>query len=179
MPVCVCTLVFRLYLSLVVHAKIAILRYQNVTPSPIGFYTMTLFFILMNALMALTYAPQRVVSVELTLQTRGVYKSILVTAKQTEVDINGQHRQQPTPPGQWQTIIKSLQGVNLEELSSLPTDVSRSSVDAALSARVHIKTATQTYESVTYDHPNPPAKLVPLVKALVACAPSTSRAQFR
>jgi hypothetical protein len=139
----------------------------------------TLFFLLMSALMALTSSPKPVVSVELTLQTRGFYKSIIVTAQQTMVDINGQRRQQPTPANQWQAILKTLQGVHLEDLSSLPTDVSRSSVDAALSARVRIKTAAQTYESATYDHPNPPAVLVPLVKALVASAPSGARSEFR
>ena len=133
----------------------------------------------MNGLMALTYAPEPVVSVELTLQTRGVHKSIIVTAKQTVVEINDQRRQQPTPATHWQAIIKSLQGVNLEGLPSLPTDVSRSSVDAALSARVRVTTTTQTYESATYDHPNPPAVLVPLVKALVASAPSGARSEFR
>ena len=138
-----------------------------------------LFFMLMNALMAFAPAPEPVVSVELTLQTRGVHKSIIVTAKQTQVDINGQPRQQPTPPNQWQAILKTLKDVNLEGISTLPTDVSRSSVDAALSARVRITTATQTYESATYDHPNPPAALVPLVKALVTCTPSGARAEFR
>jgi hypothetical protein len=138
-----------------------------------------LFFLLVNALMAMTYAPEPVVSVELTLQTRGVHKSIIVTAKQTVVEINDQRRQQPTPVNQWKAIKKSLQGVNLEGLPSLPTDVSRSSVDAALSARVRVTTTTQTYESATYDHPNPPAVLVPLVKALVASAPSGARPEFR
>lgn len=129
--------------------------------------------------MAAIPAPEPVVAVELTLQTRGVHKSILVNAQQTQVDINGQRRQQPTPPSQWQAVLKALQGVELANLSSLPVDVSRSAVDAALSAHVRITTAAQTYESPTYDHPNAPAPLVPLIKAVVASAPAVTRSEFR
>ena len=128
--------------------------------------------------MAATTAPEPVVSVELVLQTRGVYKSIHVTARQTQVNINDQQQQQPTSPSRWQAILQSLRGVNLTGLSSLPADVSRSSVDAALSARVRVTTATQTYESTTYDHPNAPTVLMPLIKAIVATAPATARTEF-
>ena len=133
----------------------------------------------MSTLMTATTAPEPVVSVELVLQTRGVYKSIHVTARQTQVDINGQQQQQPTPSSRWQAILQALRGVNLAGLSSVTGDVSRSSVDAALSARVRITTATKTYESATYDHPNAPAVLMPLVKAIVATAPATARTEFR
>lgn len=132
----------------------------------------------MSTLMTATTAPEPVVSVELVLQTRGVYKSIHVTARQTQVNINDQQQQQPTSPSQWQTILQSLRGVNLTGLSSLPADVSRSSVDAALSARVRVTTATQTYESTTYDHPNAPTVLMPLIRAIVATAPATARTEF-
>ncbi len=133
----------------------------------------------MSALLSQPTDAERIVSVEMTLQTRGVYKSIQVTPQQTQVEVNGQQRQRPTSPGQWQAVLKALQGVNLTGLSSLPVDVSRSAVDAALSARVRVTTATQTYESATYDHPHPPTGLVPLVKAIIATAPAATQADFR
>ena len=138
-----------------------------------------LFFLLMSTLLIPPADSERIVSVGLTLQTRGVYKSILVTPQQTQVEVNGQQRQRPTSPAQWQAILKALQDVKLAGLSSLPTDVSRSAVDAALSARVRVITDTQTYESATYDHPHPPAKLVSLVKAILASAPPAMQGDFR
>lgn len=135
------------------------------------------FFILFSSLM--TQAPDPIVSVELTLQTRGVHKSIRVTRQQTDVDINGRHRQQATRPAQWQALLNALRGVDLSSIASLPTDVSRSAVDAALSARVRVATATHTYESVTYDHPTPPARLTPAVRALIGSAPKSTQTEFR
>ena len=138
-----------------------------------------MLFLLLMIILTQPADAERIVSVELTLQTRGVYKSILVTPKQTQVEVNGKQQKRPTPSAQWQAILKALQGVNLRGLSSLPVDVSRTAVDSALSARLRVATTTQTYESAPYDHPNPPAGLVSLIRTIVAVAPPASRAEFR
>lgn len=139
----------------------------------------TLFTLLLSALMTLTTAPEPVQSVELSLRTRGVQKVILVTPKQTQVDINGKRTQQATKPAHWKVIMTTLKRIDLTKMASLPADVSRSSVDAALMAHVSVVTANQTYESVTYDHPNAPTALAPLVKAIIDSTPAATRAEFR
>ena len=128
--------------------------------------------------MSVTHAPP-VDSVTLTLQTRGVHKSILITAQQTNVDVNGTIRHYPTSVTQWQAIQKALDQVDLSGLSSLPVNVSKSAVDAALSAHIQVVSRAQTYESAYYDHPDPPTKLVPLVQAMLACIPAAAQADFR
>lgn len=139
----------------------------------------SLLTLLISALMTLTTAHEPVQSVELTLQTRGVHKSIRVTPKQTLIDVNGKQQQQATTPARWKSILAALKPVELAQMASLPADVSRSSVDAALMAHVSVTTASQTYESVTYDHPSAPKALAPLVKAIIGSAPTASQTQFR
>ncbi len=117
-------------------------------------------------------------SVSLTLQTRGVHKLIRITARQTQTDVNGVVNQYPTPVSQWQVILKALDQVDLSGLSSLPADASKSSVDAALSAHVQISSAGRTYESVRYDHPNPPIKLAPLVRSIIGSLPPAAQSDF-
>lgn len=136
-------------------------------------------FLLMIAGVLTTLQADSIQSVELSLRTRGVNRSIVITAQQTQIDINGQRRQQATSPKQWQAILKALETVKLTEMPSLPTDVSRSAVDAALAAHVTVRTTGQTYESATYDHPNPPAPLAPLVKTMVSILPAASRSAFQ
>ncbi len=118
-------------------------------------------------------------SVSLTLQTRGVHKLIRITARQTQTDVNGVVNHYATPISQWQVILKALDKVDLSGLSSLPVDVSKSSVDAALSAHVQISSGGRTYESVHYDHPHPPTKLVSLVRAIVGSLPPDSQPDFK
>jgi hypothetical protein len=139
---------------------------------------LTIFLMLASALV-IPQPADSVQSVELTLQTRGVYRSILVTPRTTRVDVNGKQHQQPTKPSQWKAILKALEGLPLADPPSLPTDVSRSAVDAALSARVRVTTPSQTVESVTYDHPNPPSRMAPLVKAIIATLPAANREAFQ
>lgn len=119
-----------------------------------------------------------VLSVELVRQTRGVRKTIHVDPQQIRIDVNGNLQQVKTQPKQWRAILAALKGVRLEDLPAMTGDVTRSSVDAALIARLRVTTATKTYESAPHDHPGPPAELVPLTKAMVACVPPESRKQF-
>lgn len=135
--------------------------------------------LILLGLLAATAFEEPVLSVELTLQTRGVRKSITVDPKQTRIDLNGQSRQVPTAPKQWRAILSALKGITLADLPSLKSTSSRASVDAALSARIRVTTATQTYESAPYDHPNPPASLAALVQAIRGSVPADSRASFR
>lgn len=139
----------------------------------------TLLTLLLTALLTLTTAREPVHSVELTLQTRGVHKSIRVTPQQTLIDVNGRQQQQVTTPARWKSILTALKNVELAQMASLPADVSRSSVDAALMAHVSVTTASQTYESVTYDHPSTPTVLAPLVKAIIGSTPAATQTEFR
>lgn len=135
--------------------------------------------LLLFGLWATSFVDDPVLSVELTLQTRGTRKSISVNARQTRVDINGNVRQTATPPKQWSAILTALKKINLTDLSSLQTTTSRSAVDAALSARIQVTTTSQTYESAPYDHPHPPQEVTALVDAIIGSAPSASRNEFR
>ncbi len=138
----------------------------------------TLLFFLVGMLTSLL-PDETPTSVQLTFQTRGSQKSITVDARQTEIVINGERQRVPTTPTQWANVEKAVKALNLNRLASLKAPSNRSHADAAFAAQVLVTTARTTYESATFDHPNPPRELVALVKALVDAAPKATREEFQ
>jgi hypothetical protein len=136
--------------------------------------------LLLWLLLGLTTTPRPVVqSVSLTLQTRGVRKEIRVDARQMRVTINDRVTAYPTPARHWQRITNLLARMRLRDLPTLPASTRRSATDAALAAQVVVVTAGKTYESSTYDHPNAPAAMGPLVKTLIDGMPIGLRGEFQ
>lgn len=135
--------------------------------------------ILLALLMAISTAPaERVLSVELTLQTRGTRKSVTITPAQTVVQINEAQRQERTTPARWRAVVQSLSNVPLNRIATLEVLADKQAVDAAFAATLRVKTDRQTYESTTFDYPNAPELLKPLLKAIRAGVPKADQSQF-
>ncbi len=118
-------------------------------------------------------------AVSLTLQTRGVHKEIRVDARQMRITLNDRVATVPTPAPYWKQITGLLGSMSLPGLATLPASKSRQAVDAALAGQIQVVTSDRTFESVSYDHPNAPTALVPLVNALINKVPVGIRAEFK
>ena len=139
---------------------------------------MTYLLILWCMLTNLSQSPA-VTSVELSLRTRGSMKSIQMNSLQTTVEVNGQTTTLKTSPRQWQQIIQQLNAVKVDELSSLPVNAERSSVDAAYITHLRVMAQGQTYESPQFDHSNPPRQLASVVKTLIGSIPKKLQESFK
>jgi hypothetical protein len=116
------------------------------------------------------------VSVAYKAMTRGSQKDVLITDKNytdTTVrrgeEVKGKGN---VTPDQWNAIVAEASKLDYGRLNSINAPSVKHQFDGALAANVIITTADSTYQSVTFDHGNPPAELKPLLKAMAAVSGS-------
>lgn len=106
-------------------------------------------------------------SVELSYQTRGTQKNLLITPDRTVVIINGEEVQSiKTTSAQWKKIAFALGKVNLVGISTLKRPTQKSLHDGAYITKVKVATFVKEYESSSFDHSAPPIQLVELIKTM-------------
>lgn len=112
------------------------------------------------------------VSVAYKAMTRGTQKEILITDK-NYTDITMRRGEQVEGKGsvsaaQWKAIVAETSKLDYSRLNSMNVPSAKHQFDGALAANLIITTADSTYQSVTFDHGNPPAELKPLLEAMAA-----------
>ncbi len=140
---------------------------------------MLVFAALLFPVLSAVLGPKPISSVELTLSTRGTTKTLTVSATRAVVDINGTKQSQKTDPAQWKKLLAQFNALELSTLPNLKAPTDRSAVDAAYSATLRVTTPQGSYETASFDHPNPPKQLVALIRTLVESAPKAAREEFR
>jgi type IV secretory pathway TrbD component len=114
-----------------------------------------------------SFQKETVNSVELSYQTRGTQKNLLITPDRTVVIINGEEVQSiKTTSAQWKKVAFALSKVNLVGLSTLKRPTNKSAHDGAFITKVKVATFVKEYESSTFDHTAPPTQLVELIKTM-------------
>jgi hypothetical protein len=109
---------------------------------------------------------EMVKSVELSYQTRGTQKYLHISNDSILVEINGRISNYKTTPAQWKKILKSLEKVKLSGISTLKRPSTKSYYDGALITQMKVITNIKEYESVSFDHDNPPTILVKTINAM-------------
>ncbi|MDR6563248.1 MULTISPECIES: hypothetical protein [unclassified Arcicella] len=115
-----------------------------------------------------TSKPEAIRSLALSYQTRGVQKHLFITADSTIVSINAERYSYKTKASEWKKILKTLEKVKLSRISRLKRPSTKSYYDGAMIAQLNIQTTKKTYESINFDHNNPPSLLVKPINAMKA-----------
>lgn len=107
-------------------------------------------------------------SVDLSYQTRGTQKNLHITSQKITVTINEEITSYKITSAQWNKIVLATQKVSLKDISTLKRPSSKSYSDAAFEAILKVKTSSQEYESIAFDHHTPPSELLSLIKSIKA-----------
>ena len=130
---------------------------------------MKLFSILIFSLITLSNCDSQSIE-DLTLSynaaTRG--SSITLDATSSEIqysDMDGD-RKIKLSKGQWNEIKELVSEIDVDEIENLKAPSNGSHTDRALVATLSITIDNETYESVNFDHGNPPNELKKLIDKL-------------
>ena len=107
-------------------------------------------------------------SVELSYQTRGMQKFLIINRDSTEVKINDKISHHKTSTVQWQKIVKTFDKIKLSGISKLKRPSTKSFHDGAMMSQLKVITNLKKYDSVGFDHDMPPLALVKTINAMKA-----------
>lgn len=130
-----------------------------------------LFLVLFVPSVAQCQSAPEIISIEVSKSSRGYTEEIRITPdsvftfRENRIDGAIPLRQgSPLPDGSWQKLVKTLEGIDLDELGRLPSPSMNRASDAAMHSSISITTAKgQTY-SHGYDDENPHHVLKPLLE---------------
>ncbi len=110
------------------------------------------------------------ISFEYEAITRGTYKKVIVK-QDTVITIKDRAMDnvvtQPLKNGEWNSLLKSLETVNLDGLSDIKPPSVKHQVDAAPIANLKIIRGNKTYQSSSFDHGNPPQEIKGVVEKII------------
>ena len=113
------------------------------------------------------------ISFEYEAITRGSYKKVIVK-QDTVITIKDRDLKDVVTAGlkngEWNSLLKSLEGVNLEELNDIKAPSVKHQVDAAPIANLKVIRGDKTYQSKSFDHGNPPQEIKDVVDKIMAAS---------
>jgi len=112
--------------------------------------------------------------IEYVANTRGFYQKITVQKQMYAVSKDRNNKEIGTPKkitdAQWKKMIAAFQEVPLEELPNLKSPTEKRFYDGAAVANLKITFKGKTYESIAFDHGNPPVEIEKLVTIIADLA---------
>lgn len=113
------------------------------------------------------------ISFEYEAITRGSYKKVIVK-QDTVITIKDRDLKDVVTAGlkngEWNSLLKSLEGVNLEGLNEIKAPSVKHQVDAAPIANLKVIRGDKTYQSKSFDHGNPPQEIKDVVNKIIAAS---------
>lgn len=111
------------------------------------------------------------ISLEYEAITRGNYKKVIVK-QDTVITIKDRDMNDvvtlPLSKSDWNSVLQSLEKVNLDQLDKLEAPSKKHQFDGAPLANLKIIKGDKTYQSVTFDHGNPPVEIKEVVEKMLA-----------
>lgn len=112
--------------------------------------------------------------IEYVANTRGFYQKITVQKQMYAVSKDRNSQESGTPKkiadAQWKKIISAFQEVTLADLPNLKSPTEKRFYDGAAVANLKITFKGKTYESIAFDHGNPPVEIEKLVTIITDLA---------
>lgn len=113
------------------------------------------------------------ISFEYEAITRGSYKKVIVK-QDTVITIKDSNLKNVVTKGlkngEWNSILKSLEGVDLDGLSEIKPPSVKHQVDAAPIANLKVIRGDKTYQSSSFDHGNPPQEIKDVVEKIISAS---------
>jgi len=113
------------------------------------------------------------ISFEYEAITRGSYKKVIVK-QDTVITIKDRDLKDVVAAGlkngEWNSLLKSLERVNLEGLNDIKAPSVKHQVDAAPIANLKVIRGDKTYQSKSFDHGNPPQEIKDVVDKIMAAS---------
>ncbi|RYJ43985.1 hypothetical protein [Flavobacterium beibuense] len=113
------------------------------------------------------------ISFEYEAITRGSYKKIIVK-QDTVITIKDRGLEnvitKSLKNGEWNGILKSLEGIDLDALSEIKAPSVKHQVDAAPIANLKVIRGDKTYQSSSFDHGNPPQEIKDVVEKIISAS---------
>ncbi|WP_370477646.1 hypothetical protein [Tamlana flava] len=112
------------------------------------------------------------VSVEYSAISRGIFKKIKINKKTISVvnSRGGSAIIKSSSNSNWETLINELKAVQVTNIPNLEAPSKSFQFDGAAIAHLKIIQNSNTYESMPFDHGNPPAEIATLVKEILSIA---------
>lgn len=112
--------------------------------------------------------------IQYTANSRGYHLNINVANKKASIS-QGRGTENPTTEvviseADWNELVGYFQNVNLKELPNLKDPTQKRFYDGAAIAHLKIRYQDTDYDTVDFDHGNPPAAIEMLVNKIVALA---------
>ena len=129
-----------------------------------------LSFILMDSGCSNSKLNQDTLSLEYSAVSRGIYQQIQINKKTISVT-NARGNTpiiQTCSESDWETIIKAVKPINIENLSILKAPTQKRLYDGAAIAHLTISHDGKTYKTEPFDHGNPPKEIEQLVKEILS-----------
>ena len=112
---------------------------------------------------------EKITAISIETYTRGYRKTIIIRPDSTfirEQNQPGSAIKRKTNKAEWASLLKSIAGYKLTELTNLPAPTNNRARDAALTANITIQTNQKTYQSGAFDDGQPHPKLAKLTKTI-------------
>lgn len=113
------------------------------------------------------------ISLEYEAITRGSYKKVIVK-QDTVITIKDRAMDnvvtKPLRNGEWNSMLKSLETVNLDGLSEIKPPSVMHQVDGAPIANLKVIRGNKTYQSSSFDHGNPPQEIKDVVEKMITAS---------
>ena len=111
---------------------------------------------------------QEALAFQYSAVSRGLFQNITIDKKQIKIiSARGEKAvEKPCPDKIWQTLLNTLDSINIKSLENLKAPSERRFYDAAAHASLSIIYEGETYKTPSFDHGNPPEPIANLVKAI-------------
>jgi len=113
-------------------------------------------------------------TIQYTANTRGFYQKIIIVNQKATISRDRDGKEVPTEvtisDADWNELVGYFQKIKLDELSTLKDPTQKRFYDGAAIANLKIRYQDKDYETVDFDHGNPPVEIEKLVNKIVALA---------
>ena len=111
---------------------------------------------------------QEALTFQYSAVSRGVFQNITIDKKHIKIiSARGEKAiEKPCPDKIWQTLLNTLDTIDIKSLESLKAPSEKRFYDGAAHASLSIIYEGKTYKTTSFDHGNPPKTISNLVKAI-------------
>ena len=112
------------------------------------------------------------IAFEYSAVSRGIFNKINISEKELSLQDspNGAIKTIPFPKAKWNNLLNTLKNIDVINIPKLEAPSKAHQYDGAAIANLILTIDDKTYETVSFDHGNPPKEIEALVKEILSIA---------